>query len=109
MSACGPAYPVACRGQTWRWRSLSAPYRSVAEGGGAPASAGETPGTARGFGRKPVLRPRAGGTGLEEQCVGQRQASGPLGGVWLPSPVVQLHLHMQKVVFVWFVVSYETG
>lgn len=78
MSACGPASPVACRGQTWRWRSLSAPYRSVAEGGGAPASAGETPGTARGFGRKPVLRPRAGGTGLEEQCVSQRQASGPL-------------------------------
>ena len=32
-----------------------------------------------------------------------------LGGVWLPSPVVQLHLHMQKVVFVWFVVSHETG
>jgi hypothetical protein len=33
----------------------------------------------------------------------------PLGGVWLPSLVVQLHLHMQKVVFVWFVVSHETG
>jgi hypothetical protein len=45
-----------------------------------------------------------------ELCVGAALfISVCYGGVWLPSPVVQLHLHMQKVVFVWFVVSHETG
>jgi hypothetical protein len=30
---------------------------------------------------------------------GVASRGGHIGGVWLPSPVVQLHLHMQKVVF----------